>query len=747
MAKRQPGLKGYFEYVHSDSQVQTLQQLIDYKGYTDITPAKILAIKNNRENIYNAYRKEIKKLYKGKEQDFIPVGVKLLLPFACINEFRIVTEGNKFVFPDDNYKAFITDRLKEIITDPGYKRSFKNVRMGSLQKHMANVSVFIWCKALGSNDNNSGIVGEIFDLTPFIENCSTSVSGDAGSFSLSLPPLVCENTSQGWKIKKNSLLTFYDARNNKNFVAKGSAIKLVNDYYKRSNFLFHNIISSNDIVFIRFEKLNFELDRDNGGIRTKVDKKELPGKVYDMIGLVDSNQLSYNAESTQVDIKISGRDLVKLLIEDNPSFINIPDLQPIQGVLKNANYESFGRPIRRLDLIGTNNNPIAYFNSYRAPTIGEVISLLFSTLATIEVCPDDLFMDYGQKRSSYILYDFKTEKAQRFVGAGIWQIVKVLVDESVKNRLIVDSSIDTFGGSLLNAVKKYVQEPFAELITDTYGDQFYFIVRRPPTDKQRFLDLAYIAEENEALHINEEDVLAENLEYDDSNVYCWYRLVPNGDIVAGRSKDLFEWPVVYFREYNEIWGNRTLEITSNYIHYESYASIINQNNHTIKNQRNQIYEDLKFMVESHAYLPFTHKGTIRTKGNRLYKKGTVIWHKGRDQFFYVDGVSQSYSTSDSGDTRETTLQVSRGMYNKTDAGEYVLDKYFDIINFPAKDPNKIEYGYKWTVNQDVFNFFLRRRQSAERLSGTDILQVGSKRSTVKKELNFDPKDGKDFNKQ
>ena len=70
---------------------------------------------------------------------------------------------------------------------------------------------------------------------------------------------------------------------------------------------------------------------------------------------------------------------------------------------------------------------------------------------------------------------------------GIWQITKLLMDSSVQNRQIFDSSIALQTGPLSNFFRKVCQLPFVELLGDTYGDQYYFMVRKPPYDKEGML--------------------------------------------------------------------------------------------------------------------------------------------------------------------------------------------------------------------------------------------------------------------
>lgn len=205
-------------------------------------------------------------------------------------------------------------------------------------------------------------------------------------------------------------------------------------------------------------------------------------------------------------------------------------------------------------------------------------------------------------------------------GAGIWQIVKIIVDRAVSERLIVDTSIDSYAGSLLNGIQKYVQKPFVEIFGDTYGDQYFFIIRRPPFDEPKFTSLSRLTDTIPALNIKDEDIVDANIMWSDSEVYSWYRLQPQGWLnhTQVNLTSNFSLPIVYFREYNEIWGNRSLDIVSNYIHYDGFTGA--DTNGSRENVFDQIVEDLKYVVQSHAYLPFTRKGTITLHGDRRIKR-------------------------------------------------------------------------------------------------------------------------------
>jgi hypothetical protein len=665
--------------------------------------------------------------------DVIEPGTAILLPHKSVASYKLTADGNRQLVNSTDIPLFLTDALRNMLGEEGYTQAYANKQLGSVSKAMPNVTVWIWCKSLGkvgnrvdddsqkSIDNTSDdIVGQIFNLTPFIESCNIQVGPTGGTFSLSLPPLTCELAGESWQLKASAIKEFIDTYGNTNYTAKDSIINISENEYRANNFMFHNMVNTNDIVWIRFEPLVNEKDRKIAGpIKSIINKSELPGKNYDMIGLVDRNTLRTDYGRSSVSINISGRDLIKLLIEDGSTWLNIPNLRENEGIFLNANWQKFGRTVRRFDRIGPSNNPLAYYAQFRAPSVGEVCSILFGSVATVEIAPDDLFNAYprqydpatGQEGiSRYLQF---TEGQAKFVpGAGIWSIIKVLIDKTVNDRVLADDSISTFEGSLINGIQKYIQKPFAEMYTDTYKDQFYIVIRKPPTDSVGYLALVDICRNTPALNIEPEHVLSDNLAFDDSEVYCWYRLQAKS-VLGGTSNNMdpMTLPIVYFREYNEIWGNRSMDIVSNYLHRENMVTPNTFNEKDASSARKQAEIDLRYMVESNAYTPFTRKGTITIHGDRRIKRGTIIFHKLTGEFYYVDAVANSYQINANSIERVTTLTVSRGMVDKSPSGVNVLELYFNIIaTFDTQYDQDKKPVFDWTVQTEVFNYFLKRLQ-------------------------------------
>lgn len=267
-------------------------------------------------------------------------------------------------------------------------------------------------------------------------------------------------------------------------------------------------------------------------------------------------------------------------------------------------------------------------------------------------------------------------------------------------------------GSILNPIKKICQKPFVEFFTDTYGDQFYYIVRTVPFDLKR-----YSALKDVALNITGSDVISEQLSFNQGDIYSWYRITPQG-LISGQGNDIV-WAylkAVHFKKYMDIWGDKPLDIITNYIPYE--PKVGDKDGRTTANFVKQAIYDLKFLVDTHAYMPFVRTGTITINPDRRIKRGTVIRYQPTGEVFYVESVNQSYQVNNGSIDRQTTLQVTRGMVEKH------FSLYFQIINTKIDESKFTEQNQKelnwtsnvmqnWKVNDDVFNFFLRRQQFSQ----------------------------------
>ena len=329
--------------------------------------------------------------------------------------------------------------------------------------------------------------------------------------------------------------------------------------------------------------------------------------------------------------------------------------------------------------------------------------------------------------------------AKERLAPGVWQITKLLVDSSVADKQVLDSGISTQQGSLLNFFRKVCQEPLVEFMGDTFGNQYYWIVRKPPFDKESFtkmIDLTLIT-------LDEADILTTDLTWNNQGIYSWYQYVPYADLLGIREANLFM-PAVFFPEFAAVWGSRPLCVESNYFNFAFSGRFNSDKSENSQNGdriiRNAV-RDFKFLVESNAYNAFTRRGTITLIGDRRIKRGTVIMLPTSGEIFYVDAVTNTYDVTTQGVSRMTTLQVSKGMYPAYIYGKEIgLKKfsYFDIIDFGEDfDIEKItadnwkDYISKWKVNVDNFGFFMSKQQLYwENINKYRMMATGNNEFTV-----------------
>jgi outer membrane protein OmpA-like peptidoglycan-associated protein len=278
--------------------------------------------------------------------------------------------------------------------------------------------------------------------------------------------------------------------------------------------------------------------------------------------------------------------------------------------------------------------------------------------------------------------------------AGIWQIVKLVVDKSVAHRQVIDTHIAFQQGSLMNYIKQVCQKEFVEFFTGTYGDKFYMMLRKPPFDLEGWLELNTFA-------ISENMVYGDTLGANTGEVYSWYQLVPKGSYLYDESVTVQYLPAVFLPEYAEIWGSKPYVVTTNYLYF------IKNGTNDYREAKERAEADMKFLILTNAYLPFTRKGTITIKHDRRIRRGMKILYLPTNEEFFVDSVTQTYAMTDSGPERMTVLGVSRGMVRDFIVGKTINGKkysYFNLIDFGGdkSKPDFKEHDFTIEKNYELY---------------------------------------------
>ena len=429
----------------------TISDYMERNYIYGVTPQELFDL--NKDLIWQQYTeldKEIEKAGSGKwPESAADLSLTSWLPAPCvlrINPSKVTAElaiaqTNAQVNTEDFY-AFAAEKIQDIYQNEGY-------RIADSSKRSPVCSVVGWFKSryyvsldakgkktikMEKNDFT-----EFADLSRHIVSLATSMTSNGGSFTMRLPIISArsEGVSVITEILKgeNGERTYGDMAGQQGKASKNDVSYEYGkngEYYAKSSFddieanYFNWLISSNDILFISFEKLDMELvketadwysgDVDNFKISTK-----LAEGIYDMIALVDEVKVVTNSQSSDAYVEITGRDLMKLLIEDGSFFFNPSTTSDPSTVF--ANEQSYGKQgdIREADVMNnTYNNPI---NRLRRVTgeidifanrinmdISYILKGVISQLANVEVVPGYVFETWGEDRTKYI--ELEPEKKQ-----------------------------------------------------------------------------------------------------------------------------------------------------------------------------------------------------------------------------------------------------------------------------------------------------------------------------------------------
>lgn len=806
-------------------------------------------------------------------------GIKFAIPIQNVDRATLLTQGLQVVTNDGAFKAkALYDLERDLRYTPLISQTPNQALVGSLKELYPDLTVWLWCRSLSPenvSDKTANLTGQIFDITRFITNITTNMGKNGGNFNIQLAPIVCkrDNTNGYWSIDYAYFQESQNMQAGRDYFSETQLNKIVSgtDIYSyqtaRNTFFFHNSINTNDVIFIRHEPLQIENQQrinDSQKVMSFVDKNDLPGKIFDMIGLVDANRLIVSPNNNDIVIQIDGRDLSKLFIEDGTYFYA---LENKQGLLNFAGGTSAKNDLTRR-IIG--DNSLLYLSLYFNNSIENILEFIIQQLSTIGVVPDDLFSGYGvesvinpmiqtvdfskpnqltqdQRNKQFklgqdskailkqrqrkvkddinnvksliknfrktnnistksgdgefdqykdnedvdnIYYQlegfintitntdpqnhkvaaqfsssspsnvfgatnttvsrilswdsvtygayvteankipsifFESETAlfpaaqqgtatrenenigiingvwniiqenrdlnknlknQEVLASGIWQIIDLVIDKGVSERRVLDSSISSANGSLLNFIRKICQEPFVEFFMDTYNDRYYLVVRKPPFDRDgmikyitgdvytenqvgtdkvnvnegTFLPQQYDAGHPLVMEIKDVDVISENLIFDDSDVYSWYHFTPKGSFFGNSDQfSLAYIPAIFFEEYATIWGSKPMDIINNYV---PYIPNYTKNTHQLDLFSKQACYDLKYMIETNQYNPFVRKGSITVNRDRRLKIGNPVRYLPTGEIFWIESVTHNTSITDHSIDATTTISVSHGMVEK-----------------------------------------------------------------------------------
>ena len=234
------------------------------------------------------------------------------------------------------------------------------------------------------------------------------------------------------------------------------------------------------------------------------------------------------------------------------------------------------------------------------------------------------------------------------------------------------------------------------------------------------------------ININEDDVLRDSFRHTQT-AFAWYQVNDRGNF-AGQNVSLGHIPAIYFDEYAQVFGNRKLEVTSNYSDFRFFETKKKiENSNLYAEQASQL---LAFLVETNIHLPFTREGSFTINGDRRIKKGNYIFFRPTREIFYVERVENNISIGENID-RTTTVTVSRGMvidyidgkeetlWLRDGNTETRLVSYFNIVDIQklrdgiydtvngGSAVNKFDYKADMLIDTAIMDFFLKKKQFKE----------------------------------
>lgn len=470
------------------------------------------------------------------------------------------------------------------------------------------------------------------------------------------------------------------------------------------------ILSENDLIFI-------QLNTDLNPFPHKVSFADIARNHYSLIGLIDSCVESKSATYNEVSLQVSGRDLSKLFDDDEVYFFPRVLTKNSNGKMVIGTGESGTNLLKRT--FSTGNYDILFGKTYQS--IKDIFQFYISVLQNVGYIPEE----YNEEIfSSYVSddgIDIRNKNKEGDLSKGVYQIIDLYVDETVGRRRVVDASVNSPEGPFRQLFSKICQEPFVEFLTETIYDRFMLIVRQPPFAKK---DLVRVVREKLYVPIKQSDITNANLTFS-KEIYTWYQLEVQG-LFFGQSNEisLEHCPIIQLDEYVNIWGSKRFSVTHNYRNVRSYYDAKTTESFNVF--RKQVVDDLIFLLETHAYLPFTRTGTLELGYvNNKIKKGSFIYIEESNELYYVDVVQHSITKSSEGMvTGSTTLTLSRGMivdYIEGICTNIGLTSYFNIVDLPfLRDVLYKNYFAHKTrndndpkgqvVNKEMFNFFLKRKQ-------------------------------------
>ena len=443
-----------FKLYHNNNRITTLQEFSEYNRiYFDSKFTLKEFFEKNRNIIFSAMTNDDKynfirenKLYSSKTDKkgnklFIKVAdltskqlnINMTLPCPCylyIDKkyvtYNLAAKHTNFQESVADVTSFDNEYIKNIVQDDGLNIYYDT------KKIKPGCKVLGFFKSMyfdGKNSNNLNIYddnNQVIDISDFVLNMNTTVTEDGGRFSLSLPhiPLytIYDKESEGGLASVNQGIPYSD----KNSIVDKSPKDIISSVLDKSQFeklrlftrknskstsssfyskselgskdYFSWLIQNNDILFISFDDQN------------DMEDYSIADRTFDMIALVDNVAMNKDSAGNYT-VNISGRDLMKLITDDShiffPQSVASGSTNPFSNTSSSAKGDMGGSQYVNGKLF-TNDKRMLTTGTIRlfrkennGFTIDFIIKSVISQLANLQIAPDELFIQWGDKRTKF----------------------------------------------------------------------------------------------------------------------------------------------------------------------------------------------------------------------------------------------------------------------------------------------------------------------------------------------------------
>lgn len=369
------------------------------------------------DQLSNAQLQKLAKKKKKKVSNLTPLDIDKNVTLPCPSylqiqeehiDYSLIAKNTNFQKSEVSVIAFEDKNIRAILDEATTKIAF------GVKTMVPGCRVIGWFKSMYFADkkNTSNGVDNIydnsqnfFDLSKFVVSMNTSVNENGGNFSISLPHIpvhldVLNNMTPN-SVLKNGINTagiskeqisnyqYVDENDKLNNVSKSSVYDF--DYFEW-------LIQPNDLLFISFDDMK-DLADDN-----------LAGHTFDMIALVDNVSVSRNANGT-ISVDVTGRDLMKLITDDSSIYFPLGVSAGTNNVFQNTETVNKGGDLSSIykhngaqsksairQFHGMLNIFACEPNDF---SIDFVLKTVVSHLANMQIVPDNLFISWGDKRTTF----------------------------------------------------------------------------------------------------------------------------------------------------------------------------------------------------------------------------------------------------------------------------------------------------------------------------------------------------------